>query len=53
MKCYYALEDYHSLESLVDVMQPNDPLLEQLGGLFASVGMGKQAVEAYIKVNPC
>lgn len=51
VKSYYALEDYHSLESLVDVMQPNDPLLDNLGTLFASVGMGKQAVEAFVKVR--
>jgi len=41
VRCYYALEDYDSLEGMTDVMQPNDPLLEELGAMFASVGMGK------------
>lgn len=51
VKCYYALEDYSSLEGMVDMMQPNDPQLSTLGEMFASVGMGKQAVDAYIKCS--
>ena len=51
VQSYYSLEDYASLESLVDVMQPNDPLLSKLGTMFSSVGMGKQAVDAFIKSN--
>ena len=50
-QCYYALEDYSSLENLTDVLQPNDPMLSVLGDMFASVGMGQQAVEAYTKAN--
>ena len=45
------MEDYSSLENLIDVLQPNDPLLVILGQMFASVGMGKQAVEAYLRCN--
>lgn len=51
VQCYYKLEDYASLENLIDVLQPNDPLLLSLGSMFASVGMGKQSVEAYLKCN--
>ena len=51
VQCYYKLEDYSSLENLIDVLQPNDPLLVILGQMFASVGMGKQAVEAYLRCN--
>ena len=31
VQCYYKLEDYSSLENLIDVLQPNDPLLVILG----------------------
>lgn len=51
VQSYYALEDYDSLESMLDLMQPNDPLLSKLGDMFVSVGMGKQAVDAFIKCN--
>lgn len=49
VQCYYALEDYSSLEGMVDLMQPDDPLLDRLGRMFESVGMGRQAVDAFIK----
>ena len=49
VKCYYILEDYDNLESLVDQLQPGDKLLPKIGSMFASVGMGQQAVEAYVK----
>ena len=29
--CYYALEDYSSLEGMVDLVQPGDPILNSLG----------------------
>jgi len=45
------LEDYDNLENLVDSLQPDDKLLLVIGDLFAAVGMGQQAVEAYTKVN--
>ena len=41
VQCYYYLEDYSSLEGLLDLMQPDDPLLDKLGTMFASVGMGR------------
>ena len=51
VKCYYILEDYDNLESIVDQLQPGDKLLPKIGSMFASVGMGQQAVEAYVKCN--
>ena len=51
VECYYLLEDYDNLENLIDLLQPNDPLLVSMGQMFASVGMGKQSVEAYLKCN--
>ena len=50
VKCYYNLEDYDNLENLVDSLQPDDKLLVRIGNMFATVGMGKQAVEAFTKV---
>ncbi len=49
VQCYYALDDYNSLEGLVDVIPADDPQLEEVGEMFASVGMGRQAVEAFVK----
>ena len=51
VKCYYNLEDYDNLENLVDSLQPDDKLLVAIGNMFATVGMGQQAVEAYTKVQ--
>ena len=50
IEAYYHIEDYDKLENLVDSLQPNDKLLLRLGEMFASVGMGQQAVEAFVKV---
>lgn len=51
VRCYYILEDYDSLENMVDQLQSGDNLLPKIGSMFASVGMGKQAVDAYVKSN--
>lgn len=51
VQCYHALEDFSSLENVMDDIQPNDPLLSKMGHMFAAVGMGKQAVEAFVKVR--
>jgi hypothetical protein len=51
VKCYSNLEDYDNLENLVDSLQPDDKLLVVIGDMFAAVGMGQQAVEAYTKVT--
>ena len=51
VRCYYILEDYDSLENLVEQLQTGDALLPKIGNMFASVGMGRQAVEAFLKCN--
>ena len=51
VRCYYILEDYDSLENMIEQLQSSDTLLPKIGSMFASVGMGKQSVEAYIKSN--
>eukprot|EP00761_Pharyngomonas_kirbyi_P009989 gb/GECH01010007.1/.p1 GENE.gb/GECH01010007.1/~~gb/GECH01010007.1/.p1 ORF type:complete len:877 (+),score=173.67 gb/GECH01010007.1/:1-2631(+) len=47
--CYYSLEDFNKLEYLIEVLQDNSPLLSEIGELFTSVGMGKPAVDAFLK----
>ncbi|PVD32416.1 hypothetical protein C0Q70_07850 [Pomacea canaliculata] len=49
-ECYYMLEDYPGLEKLVNTLPENHKLLAEIAGMFQSVGMCEQAVEAYIKV---
>ena len=46
---YFNLEDFHSLEALVETAQ-SDESLKDLGEKFATFGMGRQAVESFIKV---
>ena len=39
------------MENLVEQLQTGDALLPKIGNMFASVGMGRQAVEAFLKCN--
>lgn len=50
-KCFEVLEDYKSLEYLIDAVAETSPLLMQLGERFYSFGMSRQAVNAYIKAG--
>lgn len=50
VESYFNLEDFHSLEALVETTQSEDSLKE-LGEKFANFGMGRQAVESFIKVG--
>ena len=34
VECSYALEDYAALEGVLDVLQPDDPLLGRIGTMF-------------------
>ena len=34
VECSYALEDYAALEGVLDVLQPDDPLLARMGTMF-------------------
>lgn len=49
--CYYQLEDFESLESLVRSLPDNSTLLPSIAEMFTSVGMSQQAVAAYMKVK--
>ncbi|XP_076068879.1 intraflagellar transport protein Oseg4 [Oratosquilla oratoria] len=50
-QCYYQLEDFEALESLVKSLSENSSLLPVIADMFASVGMSQQAVKAYMKCN--
>lgn len=46
---YYKLEDFTSLAQLVDSIPPNAPVLESIGEKFQTMGLCKNAVDAYVK----
>uniref|UniRef100_A0A0P4W8W7 WD repeat-containing protein 35 n=1 Tax=Scylla olivacea TaxID=85551 RepID=A0A0P4W8W7_SCYOL len=50
-RCYYQLEDFESLESLVRSLPENSSLLPTIAEMFTSVGMSQQAVAAYMKCS--
>lgn len=47
--CYSMLEDFKSLDTLIDVLPEGSPLLSSIAERFASFGMSKQAVRAYLR----
>jgi len=46
---YYKLEDFTSLEKLLDSIPENSPILETLGEKFQSMGLCSAAVDSYVK----
>uniref|UniRef100_A0A6A7G3L3 WD repeat-containing protein 35 n=4 Tax=Hirondellea gigas TaxID=1518452 RepID=A0A6A7G3L3_9CRUS len=50
-QCYYQLEDFDSLESLVRSLPEGSNLLPVVADMFTCVGMSEQAVMAYMKCN--
>ncbi|CAG9828348.1 unnamed protein product [Diabrotica balteata] len=51
IECYYHLEDWKSLENIVDTLPKGHRLLGKLGDLFASKAVHTVAVKAYLKVG--
>jgi len=51
VQCYYNLEDYDSLDKIVNQLPESHALLPVIADRLASVGLCEQAVKAYIKVN--
>ena len=49
-QCAYKLDDYITLQQLISQTDQSD-VLQQLGQMFASVGLCSNAVECYIKSN--
>ncbi|KAG1701662.1 WD repeat-containing protein 35 [Nymphon striatum] len=50
-ECYYMLEQYDKLETLVGELPDNHELLTKIGNQFNAVGMCQQAIDAYIKAG--
>ncbi|XP_050408389.2 WD repeat-containing protein 35 [Patella vulgata] len=50
-ECYYMLEEYQGLETMVDSLPENHKLLPDIAKMFLSVGMCDQAVNSYRKCN--
>eukprot|EP00051_Salpingoeca_urceolata_P028079 m.484856 g.484856 ORF g.484856 m.484856 type:complete len:1179 (-) comp23570_c0_seq1:94-3630(-) len=50
-ECYYRLEDYRALEEMVFSLPSGSPLLQEIAQMFATVGLCKQAVDAYTKTG--
>jgi WD repeat-containing protein 35 len=46
---YYFLEDYDSLQKLIEYLPEGSPLLVDIGHKFTSVGLCEQAVQAYLR----
>jgi len=46
---YYKMEDYASMEGLINFIPQASPLLETLGEKFQSMGLCQAAVNAYVK----
>ena len=46
---YYKIEDFNSLEKLIDQLPEKHPTLEKLAEKFASMGLCESAVSAYVK----
>ena len=49
--CFYAMEDYESLEKLADSLDERDALLPRIASMFTSVGLCQPAVQCYLKVR--
>ncbi|XP_074656125.1 WD repeat-containing protein 35-like isoform X2 [Tubulanus polymorphus] len=50
-ECYYMLEDYVGLLSMAQSLPENHQLLPDIAGMFATVGMCQEAVQAYVRCN--
>lgn len=50
IECYYHLEDYKSLDAMIDLLPEGDPLLEKIAEMFAVNAVHNEAVKAYVKV---
>jgi WD repeat-containing protein 35 len=50
-KCYYLLEDHAGLKTLTDQLPENHKLLQEIAEMFITLGMCREAVDAYVKCN--
>lgn len=50
VECFYALEDFSGLSTLMDALSEGHALLRSIGEKFQSVGLCNEGVAAYLKV---
>ena len=46
---YYKMEDFTNLANVIDLLPEQSPILDKLGEKFQSMGLCKNAVDAYVK----
>jgi WD repeat-containing protein 35 len=51
VEAYFRLEDFSSLENLLNILPENSPVLESLGERFQSMGLCESAANAYLKLG--
>lgn len=51
VNCAYILDDYDTLEGLIDQIPEGSPFLADVGEKFMSVGLCKKAVQAFLKAH--
>eukprot|EP00983_Pelagomonas_calceolata_P103460 1158916-Pelagomonas_calceolata.AAC.8 len=51
VECFYALEDFASLEKLMQALPEGNVLLRSIGEKFQSVGLCNEGVSAFLKVK--
>ncbi|KAK2962785.1 putative WD40 repeat protein [Blattamonas nauphoetae] len=51
VQCYYITEAYDKLAELLPKIPAKDPLLGEIGTMFATVGMAEHALKAFEKAN--
>lgn len=49
VEAYFKLEDFESLEKLLDLLPENSPILDSIGERFQSMGLCESASKAYLK----
>ncbi|KAF0983873.1 hypothetical protein FDP41_007788 [Naegleria fowleri] len=49
IEAYYRVEDFESLERMIEELPENNPLLPVIGDKLASIGLSLQAIQALVK----
>lgn len=50
IESYFQLQDYKSLEAMMEQLDDNDPLLKYIAKIFIAEGDFSSAIRAYLKV---
>ena len=49
VEAYFKLEDFDNLEKLLELLPENNPILDNIGERFQSMGLCESASRAYLK----